>query len=157
QPQPLIRELGFLRRGGRTTRLLSSLRFIPRQSTARSRVLLPLGRPRSGRAITPAAPRACRRTVPAKIRTAVSPACKPCRVRVLFSGTPTCNPLNYLSGGRGETVDAADLKSAPRKGVWVRLPSSAPNGLLVNNPVAERYAISSAGIGTGTLRRWFLS
>src|SRR3979490_2695122 len=34
--------------------------------------------------------------------------------------------LNFLSSGRGETVDAADLKSAPRKGVWVRLPSSAP-------------------------------
>jgi hypothetical protein len=31
-----------------------------------------------------------------------------------------------IVGGRGETVDAADLKSAPRKGVWVRVPSSAP-------------------------------
>src|SRR5436190_23919409 len=40
------------------------------------------------------------------------------------------NPSNSVAfrarSGRGETVDAADLKSAPRKGVWVRLPSSAP-------------------------------
>lgn len=36
-------------------------------------------------------------------------------------------PAKADSGcGRGETVDAADLKSAPRKRVWVRLPSSAP-------------------------------
>ena len=47
--------------------------------------------------------------------------------------SPPSNGLNTrnsaafrVRSGRGETVDAADLKSAPRKGVWVRLPSSAP-------------------------------
>src|SRR5437764_12905636 len=48
--------------------------------------------------------------------------------------SPASNGLNTrnfaafrVRSGRGETVDAADLKSAPRKGVWVRLPSSAPS------------------------------
>src|SRR2546423_10588860 len=43
------------------------------------------------------------------------------------NGRNTRNSAAFrVRSGRGETVDAADLKSAPRKGVWVRLPSSAP-------------------------------
>src|SRR5438067_1826251 len=43
------------------------------------------------------------------------------------NGLNTRNSAAFrVRSGRGETVDAADLKSAPRKGVWVRLPSSAP-------------------------------
>ena len=34
--------------------------------------------------------------------------------------------LEPSAGGRGEMVDAADLKSASRLGVWVRVPPSAP-------------------------------
>jgi hypothetical protein len=57
--------------------------------------------------------------------------------------TPTRKPLNYLSSGRGETVDAADLKSAPRKGVWVRLPSSAPNN---NNVLGKPERMTAAAV-----------
>src|ERR1044071_8088771 len=55
---------------------------------------------------------------------------KPLGVQISFSGSKGLNTSSSAAfrakSGRGETVDAADLKSAPRKGVWVRLPSSAP-------------------------------
>ena len=35
--------------------------------------------------------------------------------------------------------DAADLKSAPREGVWVRIPSSAPASFSYENRPPEQF------------------
>ena len=71
------------------------------------------------------------------------------------SAKPPCggsNPpaafSNYRSPGRGGgMVDAADLKSASCKGVWVRVPPSAVSQVVSNFLKSRREGLSPQSIG----------
>jgi hypothetical protein len=52
------------------------------------------------------------------------------------------DPLESYLGRGGGTVDAADLKSAARKGVWVRIPPPAPIPFSRNRPKQGRLDAS---------------